>query len=252
MRAERQEVRLRRCWHCSAPLSDPPGTGRGQWRRYCDQQCRDAAQAARGGTVIRQLVAGDPVPEGKPRRYPSSHGYVRLRWRLAPRLLAEVYEHRVRDGVVVEDEHVHHRNHQPDDNRPENLQGMTAREHADLHREDRRAPWQRIAQMYEAGDTQPSIARQLGIDSSTVSRALGRAGVTTRTYADRFPLPSEQATRREYSSSSSAGELAQRLGVPVCRARAALREYGLPSYPPGNPKRREAQRARATTQANTT
>lgn len=72
--------------------------------------------------MIRSLKAGDPIPPGEPRRYLSSHGYVRLRWKVGKRRYVEVYEHRVVDGVVTDAPQVHHHNRVKHDNRPENLE----------------------------------------------------------------------------------------------------------------------------------
>ncbi len=214
---------------------DKPGTGRGEWKRFCDDDCRRKAQTEQKGTVIRRLRPGEAVPDGEPRRYQSQQGYIQLRWRVAPKLLVETYEHRVRDGFVVDAEHVHHRNHDPADNRPVNLQPMTALEHAELHADDRRAPWHAIARMYEDGLTQPQIAERLGCNNATVSRALKRVGVKARPTRARYPLPSEPVVRSAYASVHSAPELAKALGIAVNTARVALRTYGLPPFPPGRP-----------------
>lgn len=238
MKATRLEVCGRPCRNCGTPVVDPPGAGRGQWRRYCTDDCRDEAQSHRTGDVIRSLRSGDPIPTGPARRYTSGEGYVRLRWRVGPRLLLETYEHRVRDGVIVDDEHVHHLNHQPADNRPENLKGMTAREHADLHANDKRAPWERIARMYEAGLTQPQIADELGVNSSTVSRALSKVGVKARPTRSRFPIPPERKVRAAYGESTSAVDLARRLDIAVHTARVAMQTYGLTPFRAGRPSQR--------------
>jgi hypothetical protein len=34
---------------------------------------------------IKSLSYGDPVPPGEPKRYRSSHGYIRLRWKVGER-----------------------------------------------------------------------------------------------------------------------------------------------------------------------
>lgn len=78
----------------------------------------------------------EDVPNSEPRRYLSTHGYVRLRWLLATDLYAEVYEHRMAAGFPPRHLHVHHRNGDKTDNRPENLVVLTAAEHQKLHGAD--------------------------------------------------------------------------------------------------------------------
>lgn len=159
--------------------------------------------------VIRQLRPGEEVPPGQPKRYRTSHGYMRLRWLVGPQQYLETYEHRVRDGVVVRAEHVHHINGKRDDNRPENLREMSAEEHNEHHtsgkrgagtfypfrsrgamekaayaeqnrrlREERR---QFMVELYKQGRTTPEIADEVGLHHSGVSRHLRSAGAVMRT-----------------------------------------------------------------------
>ena len=65
----------------------------------------------------RRLRAGEPLPDGEPKRTPTSDGYVLLRWKIGKYQYVEVLEHRAVAGVVTDD-HVHHRNHKRDDNHP--------------------------------------------------------------------------------------------------------------------------------------
>lgn len=78
-------------------------------------------------------------------RYQSTAGYWSryLPDHPAARKSGYVYEHRLvaeeqLGRRLTADEVVHHINHDPSDNRPENLAVMTAAEHAAVHAEDRR------------------------------------------------------------------------------------------------------------------
>lgn len=87
---------------------------------------------------ITTIRSGEAVPAGEPKRYRSSHGYIRLRWLVGPQEYLETYEHRVVDGFVTNAEHVHHDNRVKDDNSDVNLVPLTAEEHNRLHAEERR------------------------------------------------------------------------------------------------------------------
>lgn len=75
--------------------------------------------------------------------------------------------------------HVHHINHDPSDNRPENLQIMTAREHQNLH-----VPitWDadEAIKLYRAGASFPELGRRYGVNAVTVLRAFRVRGVKSR------------------------------------------------------------------------
>lgn len=129
---------------------------------------------------IRSLGPDEPVPSSEPRRYPSGHGYVRLRWRLGPGEYVEAYEHRVVTGRP--DHHVHHLDGDKTNNDPSNLRPMDSRDHARLH--SSQFDVHEMAELYRQGLSTPQVARRLGCDAATVYRGLQRAGVTPRSLSE--------------------------------------------------------------------
>lgn len=160
--------------------------------------------------VIRSLRPGDPIPEGTPRRYKSSHGYVRLRWLVGPQEYVETYEHRLVAGLPEAD--VHHRDSVKHNNDPANLAVLSKEDHAAHHaldvsvRSRRITEWEgyrsqgafdkaqrrkarvaerqsflaRLAELHDSGHTTVQIAARVGVDPSNVSRGLRAAGRTPK------------------------------------------------------------------------
>lgn len=126
--------------------------------------------------MIRQLRPGEVVPTGEPRRYRSSHGYIRLRWRVAPNELVEAYEHRIVAGTMAPE--VHHRNGLKDDNRPENLVSLSTLEHAAEHSS---VDYVEASQLYRDGWSLPMLAKRYGVGNVTIMRSLKLRGVQMRT-----------------------------------------------------------------------
>lgn len=166
--------------------------------------------------MIRTLRHNDPIPEGEPARYLSDAGYVRLRWLVGTEQYVECYEHRFVAGLPDEDLHVHHRNRDRADNRPENLEVLSAEDHRQRHLDEDRPEFERrlaarggyrgraayekamraaarraaiheralaMRAMYETGATTTDVGAAFGIDSSRVSIHLRRVGTTMRPFS---------------------------------------------------------------------
>lgn len=206
--------------------------GRGTWARYCTEECKTSKSPRR--RKVRYLRGGELVPTSCPRRYLNTRGYVRLRWTVGPNSEVETYEHRVVDGRVVEAEHVHHRNHDRADNRPENLEPLSADEHSLIHADHRRTVDRAtVVQLYLSGMSQPEVATALGCDNATVCRVLQTEGVASRNVRERHPYPTRDQAESAHRASTSAAQMAAHLNIPTRRARAVLAHYGLPSFKPG-------------------
>lgn len=117
------------------------------------------------------------IPSAQPRRYKTRDGYVLLRWKVGPREYVEALEHRVQDGQVVTAENMHHINGDRTDNRPENLQSLTASAHSIEHHEIDRAE---VARLYQSGLSTTEVAERVGTFPGNVSRMLAQVGVPAR------------------------------------------------------------------------
>lgn len=130
--------------------------------------------------ILRTLRPDEPLPAGEPRRYRDNAGYVRLRWKVGVREYVEVREHRAATGAAL-GEHVHHKNHVKNDNRPENLARLTPCEHSHTHgRERRRYDLDAARAMYEAGYSTPQIGAVFGVHASNIWYGLNGGGHRTR------------------------------------------------------------------------
>jgi hypothetical protein len=183
---------------------------------------------------IRGLRAGEVVPTSAPKRYRSSHGYWRLRWLVGNRQYVEVYEHRVKDGVVTESDHVHHINGDKADNRPENLAPISAAAHASEHH--RRLDYDEVVRLYESGMTTVEVAGVLGCYPSAVSGALKKMGVATRpANFNRMVALDEDEVVRLFRSGVRPPAIAKAMGCSRTPVDRVLRERGISSHPPGRP-----------------
>lgn len=185
---------------------------------------------------ISYLKDGEPVPSGEPRRYPSSRGYIRLRWSVGPWEEVEAWEHRLVAGAKT-GQHVHHKNGIKHDNRPENLELLTIQEHGTLHADEKRMDDGLVIEMYEQGMTMPQIADILGCNNGTVSRVLQRNGVKARSSSDYRRKVDTDLIREMHSQGASGRRIARELGVSSVLVRARMAEMGLqPNRPGRQPK----------------
>ena len=198
---------------------------------------------------MRTLKPGERIPDGEPWRGIASHGYVILAWWINGEQV-RTYEHRVVDGHITTAEHVHHKNHDRADNRPENLEYLTEAEHAARHRENERRIRAKVRAFYQTAlwvrphDPPPLqlIADMFSLDASVVSRHLTSGGFSP---ADHRPAPwraipdDHVATARHLSR--SAREMAHLLNLTVYQCRELMKErQDLPRFTAGRPRKEAA------------
>jgi hypothetical protein len=155
-------------------------------------------------TTITQLRAGDPDPEGEPRRYENANGYVRLRWKVGRGQYMERYE-RNGDGSLVR-------------SRPSDA---------------RRIDIDTAVEMYSAGSSTTAIGRRLGFHPSVVSRALAKRSVVTRGRVDYLPPIDVDKLVSLYKGGAGQQALADEFGISAARVRALLRSNGVRVRPRG-------------------
>ena len=128
---------------------------------------------------IRTLKPGERVPEHKPRRFPDRRGYIRLRWKVATNQYVETLEHRIDGGVVTDAPNVHHRNHDPGDNRPENLLALSVGEHTSIHNP---MTWDvaEATRLYAEGWSTIDLGQRYCVNPVSVYRGLRKRGVSMR------------------------------------------------------------------------
>lgn len=151
------------------------------WGRFCSKPCYHqwrSRQPSKAHTLnIRRLSEGEAIPAGTPRCYLTNDGYVLLRWKIGPRQYVEALEHRVIVGLDAEQ--VHHINGDKTDNRPENLEPVSASAHTQKHVQPQ-FDVDEAAQLYREGWSLPRLARKYGVHAVSIMRTLKRRGVTMR------------------------------------------------------------------------
>ena len=194
----------------------------------------EPSKTHRVGT-IRRLQPGAPVPTEPPRKYVTTDGYIVYRWRIAPRTYVEALEHRIIDGRVTTARHVHHRNGDTTDNRPENLQPVNPTEH---RREHSHVDYEKAWRLYKSGLSTIEVGKWLGCNPATISRGLRDRGHKLRDSGTGRRLDLDS---RRIVALFLAGESPQRigtiLGVSDTPIRRILRNSGIQPRSVGRPVR---------------
>ena len=187
--------------------------------------------------AIRTATSLDQIPNVEPKRYLNAFGYWRLRWRIGKGEYVEAYEHRYLMGLPGPGFHVHHLNHDRQDNRPENLRVMTRAEHVRHHGDDKMADDQAVIQLYQQGLSMPEVGRRLGLNAGTVSRILKRNGIKARTNAGHYEhnIDRDQLLQRAFAGDPMAA-IARDMGIRPGTARRMAKEAGWQGKP-GRPRR---------------
>jgi hypothetical protein len=110
----------------------------------------------------------------------AGHGYIRLRWKVGTNQYVDAYEHRIVDGRITDAPHVHHRNGQRHDNRPDNLAHVSELDHHAAHA---RFDIEDAICKFRAGASYTDLAAEYGVDRTSVLRRFQRRGLDR--YADR-------------------------------------------------------------------
>lgn len=223
-------IRTITCAECGTTVTGPMGNH----RSFCSATCAAKVRKRnRPKTTYRKLERGEKLPEGQPLRYKTAQGYIMLRWTLAPSSFVEVAEPRVIDGHNSTAEHVHHKNFVRDDNRPENLQEVTVKEHQAIHRAEDRRRHREMKDLYEAGKTTTEIAELMGTNHGNVYRALVRQGATIRTATDYAkPVPTAEVIRR-FKAGEGVSSIRKDLGISHERVTRELEANGVQRRKPG-------------------
>jgi hypothetical protein len=124
----------------------------------------------------------------------TTDGYWRLRWKIGPGEYVERLEHRA-IAAPEAGEHVHHKNGNPLDNRPENLERLTPSAHERHHHRPKADPAE-LAALYADGLSTVELGARFGMNPATVFRLMHRYGYATRS------LQAHTPRQRELTSAS--------------------------------------------------
>lgn len=182
----------------------------------------------------RRLRPGEKVPPNEPRRYITRDGYRVLRWKIGRREYVEQLEHRIRNGVVVDAQHVHHRNGDKLDNRPENLEFISARDHQS-HHHPRSTDRAEVVRLYLSGLSTPMVAERLGTFPGNVSRILAESGIAARSTHVLSP-DEERAAADALRSGVRASTVCESFQISRSTLGRIQRDHGV-RLPVGRPKR---------------
>lgn len=164
------------CIACGRTITRRPNHSNQDWdrRKFCSHECR-----YRGPKAVARVISGERKLQ---KRRPHEPGYWMLFCPWHPSSSnGWVFEHRIlaerRAGRLLRrDEHVHHINEDPLDNRLENLEVLSPREH---HRRHSGITDEQIAGMLRLGLSQRQIERAgAGSHRIVEIRRLVRAGAS--------------------------------------------------------------------------
>lgn len=133
-------------------------------------------------------------------------------------------------GPIPDGWHVHHINHDKQDNRPENLEVVDPVTHRHRHRE---VDDEHLSTLYSSGLTTVEVGELTGHHPAVVWKSLVRTGTPVRppskTSVDDARLVELHA------QGDRAPRIASKLGVGVAIVRRRMKELGITPYPPGRP-----------------